>query len=351
MEIAFYLIPYVLLFVILVVCALKNTNSSSTFAYFLLFIFAALRFDVGYDYIAYYDIITLGVGYDRFEYIQYLLADVSYKLECVQIFFIINSLVTIFFIKSALKRLNVREPIVALFFLCCPLFFLNSLSVVRFWSAVSIVFYASTFLIDKKFVKFICLIFLAQGFHNSALIGFLFIPLYVVKINYLQNILILLLSVVFSKVLSTLLSQISGDYYILVEYQNYVQKDDNAAAMSKIPYLYMVMCIVLNLFLYFKSKKIKRLDQNKDNSLQLYMKIFTIGISLMFAFAFNSTLSSRISRCFLVYFLCITPIIYSKSRLLVILILFILYIYLLTISSGIDSTYEYLPYKLFIFNS
>lgn len=339
MAVVFWLIPYILLFVVALLNLKKNTKSSNNWAFFILVVFSALRYEVGYDYYSYYEIIDLGAGIERFEPLEQILCIISVILQRPQLFFAVNSVATIYFLKGALRRLNVDQSKAYFLFLCLPLMFLNSLSVVRFWTSVSIVFYASTFLKEKKYIAYF--IFLCLGFlcHKAALLGFLFFPLSMLKLRRSSNVIILIFAVLISIIAPTLLSSINIEGSSLSDdYQHYVQKDDNAGGMSKIPYFYALLDCVILLCGYHRMS-----EEDKQNT-----TIFNVGVALIFAFSFNATLSARLSRYFLIYALAVFPkMLYGKYRQVTIFCSFVIYVYLLTIYSDSLNGYEYLPYQIF----
>lgn len=167
-------IPYLLILSILIANLSINTKKSNNFCFLILFVFSAIRFNVGYDYMSYYNILKYHSDYDRFEFFEYILQQFSAKYY-LPFFYIANSFITVYFVKWGVDKLSPNISVSAVAFLCMPLLYTHSFSIIRFWSAVAILFYASTFLKEKRWIVFSLLWLLSMGFHSSAIIGIIFI--------------------------------------------------------------------------------------------------------------------------------------------------------------------------------
>ena len=60
---------------------------------------------------------------------------------------------------------------------------MNSLSIVRNFTAIAIVFYSLRFINEGRLLRYVVMIMIASGFHTSALIALLFYPLKFLNIN------------------------------------------------------------------------------------------------------------------------------------------------------------------------
>lgn len=341
-------IPYLLLLGLLMINMKINSKASNNLCFLVLFVFSAIRYDVGYDYMMYLDILRYEPDYDRFEFLEYLLQRFAAQTY-IPIFFIVNSFITVYFAKWAIEKLSVNVSISLLAFFCLPLLYTHSLSIIRFWSGVSVLFYATTFLYEKKWIHFAVFYIISYFLHGSMVVGILFIPLVLFEISRIANIILLIFSFVGGEfVLNRLLGSSLADYGILGERLNYYANiGDTESAMTKIPYLYLAIDILF-LFLWTRNK-------NKSSAvLHKYITIFNIGVSILFLFSFDNTLNSRLCRPFLIYIILVVPLILKHLRgetkrmstLAFTLAASALFLYTITIYNDTLGKSEYLPYRI-----
>lgn len=341
-------IPYLLLLGLLMINMKINSKASNNLCFFIIFIFSAIRYDVGYDYMMYLDILRYEPDYDRFEFLEYLLQRFAAQTY-IPIFFIVNSFITVYFAKWAIEKLSVNVSISLLAFFCLPLLYTHSLSIIRFWSGVSVLFYATTFIYEKKWIHFAVFYIISYFLHGSMAVGILFIPLVLFKISRIANIILLILSFIGGEfVLNRLLGSSLADYGILGERLNYYANiGDTESAMTKIPYLYLAIDILF-LILWTRNK-------NKSSAvLNKYITIYNIGVCILFLLSFDNTLNSRLCRPFLIYIILVVPLILKHLRgetkrmstLAFTLAASALFLYTITIYNDTLGKSEYLPYRI-----
>lgn len=341
-------IPYLLLLGLLMINMKINSKASNNLCFLVLFVFSAIRYDVGYDYMMYLDILRYEPDYDRFEFLEYLLQRFAAQTY-IPIFFIVNSFITVYFAKWAIEKLSVNVSISLLAFFCLPLLYTHSLSIIRFWSGVSVLFYATTFIYEKKWIHFAVFYIISYFLHGSMVVGILFIPLVLFEISRISNIILLIFSFVGGEfVLNRLLGSSLADYGILGERLNYYANiGDTESAMTKIPYLYLAIDILF-LFLWTRNK-------NKSSAvLHKYITIFNIGVCILFLLSFDNTLNSRLCRPFLIYITLVIPLILKHLRgetkrmstLAFTLAASALFLYTITIYNDTLGKSEYLPYRI-----
>ena len=350
--ISFDLLPYLFIFLIGSCALYINTKKTNDIVFFVLFVFSAVRYDVGFDFMAYSELIQEGEGFNliRIEPIERLLIMISHNY-CPQFIFMVNSFVIVYFTKWALERKSVNVSISTMAFLCFPLMFTNSFSIIRFWSALAIVFYASTLISDKKYIKFFFLVVLAMGFHKASIIAILYIPLYLVEIPLSINIALLVGSFVGGEfVLTKLLEGVLPDALFADQVMRYATHE-GSDGLSKIPYLYLI----IDVYFLLKSSRLRIICKES----YCWITIYNIGVSLIFLLSFQTTLATRLCRPFLIYFLFLIPwligyktkqvkIKNSKLRLQVFnIVCLILFIYLLSIHNESLGRSQYLPYQVF----
>lgn len=342
------IIPYLFILGLLIINLRFNNKASNNLCFFVLFVFSAIRYDVGYDYMMYLNILKYNPDYDRFEFLEYLLQRFAAQTY-IPIFFIVNSFITVYFAKWAIEKLSVNVSISLLAFFCLPLLYTHSLSIIRFWSGVSVLFYATTFIYEKKWIHFAVFYIISYFLHGSMVVGILFIPLVLFEISRIANIILLIFSFVGGEfVLNRLLGSSLADYGILGERLNYYANiGDTESAMTKIPYLYLAIDILF-LFLWTRNK-------NKSSAvLHKYITIFNIGVSILFLLSFDNTLNSRLCRPFLIYIILVVPLILKHLRgetkrmstLAFTLAASALFLYTITIYNDTLGKSEYLPYRI-----
>lgn len=341
-------IPYLLVLGLLIINLFINTKKSNNICFFIIFLFSACRYEVGYDYMMYLDILRYEPDYERFEFLEYLLQRFAAHTY-IPIFFIVNSFITVYFAKWAIEKLSVNVSVSLLAFLCLPLLYTHSFSIIRFWSGVSVLFYATTFLYEKKWFYFAIFYIISYFLHGSMVVGILFIPLVLFKISRTVNIILLILSFIGGEFLfNGIIGASLGDYGILGERLNYYAKMSyTEGSMTKIPYLYLAIDILF-LFLW------TRYNNKSSAVLHKYITIFNIGVSILFLFSFDNTLNSRLCRPFLIYIILVVPLILKHLRgekrrmstLAFTLAASALFIYTITIYNDTLGKSEYLPYRI-----
>jgi hypothetical protein len=85
-----YLLPYLLLLLLAYINISINTKASNLLVALALFLFAALRYDVGYDYMNYYEVVKIEQIFNM-EFFEALIIQLSHNLKSPQLFFVINS--------------------------------------------------------------------------------------------------------------------------------------------------------------------------------------------------------------------------------------------------------------------
>ena len=337
---------FYLLFATLLI-AMTYTRVAPVFVFIFLFLFSALRSGIGWDYYSYYSIIeNTKVGFfdhnfERFSIFWKFLIDSSNELDEPQVFFIIASFLTIFFIYKGIRseRKKPELLICALF----PMFYLASFSTIRHALAVSFVFYSLNYLKEKKIITWLLLVFLATYFHFSALISLLFIiPAYypIKKTKYMLIMLVAVYILISTDIL------ISVEYVVnnyLGQYSKYLEKDNFG---SKITLLYIFIAFI---FIYFRNKLIAKNENNR-----LYVDIYLYGVILVIVLSQFGSVLMRLSSYFLIFSIVVVPEISrmftGKNKILVNLLtvfflvgIFIGYLFLIKDTENSDA--RYVPYK------
>ena len=344
-----YLLPY---FFILSLTTVLASPKKVGLLVIVLSCFVGFRYSVGWDYWNYVRMINLN-ELERIEMIPKIVAIFSREIGFVQFFFIFHAFVSMFCIMNGLKKMEVDFRLAVFIFLTFPLFWHDAFIIDRYFSAFSIVFYSSTFLfVDKKIIPFVIGLLFAINFHIAALIGFLFLIPYYLRISNHLNLVIFILSILVNtafinflpKLLDSLGSMGISESYLML-FNRYLGTEVNSG-LSKIPYIYYVIN-VMNLLLY------KKIFIQNHYDIQKFVTIFNIGCCLMLLFSIDQTLASRFSRIFLIYY-CVLVTYYRNmgiARFCLYLFGIVFFTYLFSVdASHIDFIGRrncYLPYSFF----
>jgi hypothetical protein len=407
------LFPYIglLLLTLLTPLFVKDKKKYMFFLFLVYFVFCGFRYGVGWDYYNYLNVIEHG-GW-RFEKTEFLVRQLDYFCErhgYTQFFFVATSFVIIllFFLMFAKESAN---PAVSIFvFLCIPTFFLNSLTLVRYFLAVATVFLACHYGYKKKYIVYFSLLFVAFLFHRAALFGLIMVPFVLIKREFglATNLFIFITCFVLGTVIGSFsfmssifgfLSDTSLFGDIFESGEQYMQDTGNAN-FSRTPYVFALINLI-NLFSFqtkntktknikikntqiknnqiendqtennqventqinqIKNNRIKKLrkknrrikdDQNNPKQqLGRYVTMYNIGSSLMFLFSFNAIFSNRLSLMFTVFLTLIVPYYKKKpiAKIAIYSICIFVFFYELTIKAShplfIGRLNCWLPYRM-----
>ena len=193
-----------------------------TTAFILIFIFCALRFDVGYDYSMYYELIGSNIKYynaqiERIEYLSRQIILFSNYINFFQFFFILTSFIITYFFYKTIKENSLDKWLSTLIFVCFPIFFFLSLSVVRQFMVVAIAFYCFKFIKKRKFWSYLIIILLSAFIHKSSILA---LPIYFLYGNFINKkwiVLIYVLGFFSSEILAFFIKLTSERYSIYLD--------------------------------------------------------------------------------------------------------------------------------------
>ena len=278
MEIYFEFWPYVLITLIIIFSnSLKSKNRSSLIIFSTLFLFSALRFDVGWDYTGYVGLIESGaenISNSRMEPLSKFIFHLANYFEFYPIAFIIYSFFTLYFVYKSIIRYSSNHAMSWLVFLVLPLFFLASLSTIRQSLATALVLFSFRYVYENKLFKFLLLILISTLLHYSSVVGLLL--LYIIKnpFSKLLNTVLIISSFFLAEIIKIYLSTILDIDNSEVQRFVTFYLDAELHSPSKLQYIYYFIA-ALNLLFY-----------DKLVSLNKRSKIF-ISISSTGIFLFN----------------------------------------------------------------
>lgn len=225
-------------------------------------------------------------------------------------------------------------------------YYFMTLSGIRQWVAISIVFWASEYVFKKKYLRFSFFVILATLFHNSAIIGLL-IPIVDIILNkkkYNIKKLIFFLFVVLPSIIGVLIV-IESKFNIFSKYGAYFE-NFNAQVGTGIT-LWIKMFLSLIIFLVILSEKI--ISEEDYNLFKRSFTIYFIGL-LMVIPGYYINDFNRIAFYYVIYELIFFGVIgkyYKNMKVKIGLLMFILFYVLLFILEIKYSGLSIMPYKFY----
>lgn len=331
MEIYFFLLG---LIIFLGLSKLKHKNS---FIFIILFLVSALRFDVGYDYISYYNVINYldKNNYNRFGIIDQLLINISRSIDFYQFYFIATSFFVIYLITVTLKKFSENYFFSILIFITIPIFYLLSFSIIRQFVAISIVFYSLRYIVKRNLLKYLLLIFVAFLFHISAIIA---TPIYFLYRNKFSKKFAVLLLLLLSFFLSSVLVIIIQKYMPI--YASYIYE---SARFGKNLFYFFVLIYIFVLMNY---------KYIRNNNASFFFNTFTVGLCLYAMTIQLGEVAPRASYYYLIFIIVLIPSIlkFYKTKQIYFIMLFvtiILYSFNFYLFAKNEHKNPYVPYHIF----
>lgn len=345
----FWIFFYIILFLF---WGVSRTNHSKKFffiSFILLFVFTAFRFDIGWDYHMYYALAggknygglsMLSFHMSRMEPAITFLLNLSENLNYPQLFFVLTSFLILSGLTFVCFKLTKSPELALMFFLSYPHMYLDSLSIVRQWCAVAIVYMALVPLMKGRKSMFVLLVLLASTFHFTSLIflGVLFVPKKELSGKFIT---ILLVSILFFK---SLLVRFLLPY--MGKYAMYILEGVGEGG-GKMVYANILLFIVLIL--------LRRRVVNRDDSFNYFFNIVLVGASFSILLAGFGHVAFRVPMYFFLATILIIPYYVDLFRPKKFAFVFysMLCISLLTATLYLSYTPErdpYVPYKNVLFD-
>jgi len=315
----------------------RNLSSSFILATLALFYFTAFRYDVGWDYMAYYNTIEYNAITNIIsngEYLNILLIEISRGLNLTNLYFFVNAFILLFMITQTVKNYSKDPWLSLIFFVGFPLFYLNSLSVIRIFSALAISFYGFKYIEKRNFYRFVVTILIATMFHKSALIALVFYFLKDIKLKTYKLALILALLPLVSTLMNNVIIRFFPRYAVYTQYAT-VQEGTKAI------FVFLVIGLV-SLLLRNKITK-------NDYIANIYYNLFYVGLCIYLMFFNQGTMGHRLSLYGTIYSLLLVPHIVTlfkskKEQMFVKALIygFCILAFMFTIYVGVET---YIPYR------
>jgi len=331
------MLPYIFLYLFIMLFGLwhtkKNINLKHGILFFIVFIFSALRFDVGWDYGNYYDIIFNLKGVN-FEPATPYLIEFSKYVDFTQLFFIVTSYIIVYGVHYALKHYSKDYVVSLLIFVSVPLFYMNSFSIIRQYCAIAIVLYGIKYILRKQLLPYLITIAFASMFHYSAIAGLLIYFLNKLSLNKVTSVVLILVSL-FQNLIS--IENISRYSYLA-----HLGDPGNGAQLVRI--LFLLLAII---FIAFS-------NAFKTPESKFYYNVFIVGVCI-----FNVTFSigeqaTRVSLYFIIYLILLVPELsyrFKKKQFYLVVIMFTISLYSTTLYFSYTNPYKnhLTPYQIFLY--
>ena len=297
--------------------------------FIFLFIFAAFRYDTGYDFNSYKQI------FDNLNFNKIFLTDIEIGFSTVvccikalglgyQWLILLIASISLLFKYKAIEKYSIY-PFVSLMIYFSSNFIIQDFGQMRQGLAVALALYSIQYIKDQKLIKFLSIIFIAIMFHYSAIV---FVPLYWLSkldLNLKAIISILGISIALFIIMKTgiieyILYNIIKSQFLINKYIAYTSKG------GYLGFLKLTFIFRVGIFILFYLLK----DKIKPNC--KYYNVLATGylLSIFMYIAFNSNvgLATRGSIYFKMLEIFIIPqIIYAvKDKIIVFNLLFIFYL-------------------------
>lgn len=293
------MLPYILLIGLILVIGINGRKKINLqMIFFLLFIFSAIRFMVGTDFITYFKVSSGQIdintnNYMLFEPLNILLINVGYFINSSQFFFISSACITMLFFYKGISEQSSDYFVSAICFIGFPMFFLESLSIVRQFLAISIVFYSIKFIENKKPFTFIFYVLLASMFHFTALLTLIMYFVKIIDFNRWKNLMMLSFSWIAGVLFTMFLRMLSGfskiDYYINYNSDGYF-------------FVFIGMIAIATINIIFYERLLKKNKKNK-----ILLDLFNLGLCTFLFFRNIPVIAGRFSFFFLILLVLIIP--------------------------------------------
>lgn len=298
---------------------------------------AVLRFDVGFDYISYYQgILTYDLDFEPLSRLLFLIGTDTVSSYPPLSFMVIAILIySIAF--STLRKYSVSFFIAAMIYVC--IFYLPSLNTIRQSLAVAISFWGIRYVYQKKPFQYVVICIFASLFHSSALFSIVIYPLYrFISAKYLPVIILAIIGG-YQWVLETFLdigfyARVGNKLLELSE----EQANEGGGSYSR--FAMVVVILMIYVLAWFKKAHID------------YRLLAISAIGCVFPFILGSHVGSRVSEYFLVNLCLVIPQVlcaYKVNFRMISVMVFMCYFMLLIAAGKGQKRASFLPYQT-VFN-
>ena len=273
----------------------------------ILVVVAAIRYDVGIDYLSYYKYYNSvymmyfsfqeGIELTKLPFLIYSICYIGRNLwENPYGFFWITSLFiypVIFF--CIVKRSE--KPALSFLLFCLMGFLGSSVNIVKQWLATAVIFYGLKYVQLNKWVIFALLVLFAIGFHQMSIVFALLIILAKLFIQPNKKWYMIMIVIGIALILLFLLLPIVVKYIPIINntrFLSYFQDDVSgysSTIYAKIAMFGYCFCYLILIYIIIRNSK-ELIEKNSDNKLYINMLLISIPFMIL---ALRKRFSSRIA--------------------------------------------------------
>lgn len=335
----FYLFFTILLLGCFLLSRIQNTGAKTFGTYipfYLTLVLVSIRFDVGFDYVAYYRLVSENsiLAIQKMEWTTQQIVALSKWFGHPQFFFIIYAIPTYFFCYYTLKKYS--SDFLIGFIVFFSLFFFMTVGPIRQALALSITFFGYKFIREKSIVKYLIICLIAALFHATALIA---IPIYFIynRLSILNVIILATILFLLKYTLLLVLTEIGYGLYYITNIEN-----QSGGSLNIIFYF----LLIASFYILYRYRKLKYKEE-------VYNLFKVVLVGLVFPFILGTQTGLRISNYFFIYLTLLIPIILSQYRLklkiMVMVSLLTYFTLLLWMSTSIKEKSPFTPYQCILF--
>lgn len=326
---------------------IKKISMSSLMLLIVFIIFYSIRDNIGYDYAMYEEIVYGGYADDVYgtkgEILSACLLNIANFFDNHYIFFFLVALISfILIIYSITSYVDIKDNIgwSILVFMALPVGFINSLSIQRQFVAVSILLFATKYLIKRSFWKYSICVGIASLFHITSIISILLYVVTAKNFKYKYFLLFVIVGLIVMYGMVNIILSLFPFYDIYLLSLNSFEMGGKA---QFILYIFLGMCYICVQH-YFRF----------NESFVIFFKTYIFGLVLVICILpFDAGVAYRLGSVGLLNSLFLMPYFFNAFssynriiiKLIMLIILSMLYIYSLSVTAGT----AYVPYKAFIF--
>lgn len=256
--------------------------------FFIMLLMSGLRYYVGTDYANYNyifnNINNMTLKESNIEIGYYFLNKViRFFSENEASIFITVSFIILYLVFLTIMR-DSNKPELSLFLFISMYFYSSSFNMMRQYISISIIFYATRYIIEKNFSKYLKFVILASMFHISALIMIPFYFLLNYKYSYRQYFILFLLSIIGVYILPYALGVASAIIPKLSAYKGSIFMNKGISILNIVPII-----IPFTISLIFKDKiiKINKSSEVYINAIFFSFLITTMSLKFIFLYRFS----------------------------------------------------------------
>lgn len=331
------MIPWIL-FTVLLLFTFSKSKLLYLFICIAIVVFSANRYDVGFDYLTYWNMIDSN-NFEAYknEYLSYILMDFSYSLGEPQFYFAITSIFIITAVSQSILKYSKDVNVSLLIFLSIPIFFINTLTIIRQYCALAVIIYSYKFIFNRQFLWFFLCVVISTLFHKASIFAF---PLYFLNREISRK--ITLISFAAAYLSTYLFIEIAAKYFPYY-YKFYIENIILGGGDG-------VRVLLLAFFIIFVFLKDNVL---KDKYFNLFFNSYFVGVLLLLILSEYGQ-ASRVAIVYLFPLVILVPyymdIFKQKTalRLFVIIFFIALFIYTLILGSMNPVKDPNIPYHSYI---